>query len=226
MKQRTKWIVAVITAASASWAMAGPGYACGGCSNLIPVREQIVERNLCYVQQPVMIKRTTCVLESSPRVVWSEPSNPGHVIGSVVSAPFRLVGNSLAWTGSTISGDPYVRSSEFIEPVGERFTTVKVIRSRPLLQPVGEKITTVTTTKKIHHKKHMLKKVTYFSSPMLMPVGERVTTVKILHSKTLLEPVGEKITTTRYLKMRPVLEPVGERTIITRSYLNSWSSCD
>ena len=213
MKQRIKWIAALFVAASASLVLAGPSYGCG-CNRLAPVRERIVQSNSSTIEQPVLIQRsTTFVMESPSRTVWSEPSNPGLVIGSVVSAPFRAVGSGLAWTGRTLSGPEYVGSREYIEPMST-------------LEPVGERITTVTTTKTFHHKyfkRHMLKKVTY-SSSMLMPVGERFTTVKTFRSKTMLEPIGEKITTVKTFHRRVLLEPVGERIII-RSY-SPWSSCD
>lgn len=233
MKQRTKWLAGLFVAASASLLLAGPSYGCG-CHRLAPVRERIVQSNFCTFEQPVAIQRTTsCVMESPSSTAWSEPSNPGLTVGSVISAPFRAVGSGLAWSGRTLSGQPeYVGSREYIEPVGQ-------------LEPVGERFTTVTTTKTFHHKylkRHMLRKISY-SNSMLMPVGERFTTVKTFRSKTmlepigekittvktfhrrvLLEPVGEKITTIKYLKMRPVLEPVGERILI-RNY-SPWYSCD
>lgn len=229
-------------AASSGLALAGPG--CGNCSYMLqtsriePVREIIVQRSLCTVQQPLIIKEESkCLMESPSRLTWSEPATPFHALGNIVAAPFRLVGNSVAWTGRQLSG-----SSELIEsqpayvgerfttvttlkktthhkkhhmlykkvtyrsdsllPVGERFTTVKVIRNRPLLLPVGERFTTIKVIR---------------NRPLLMPVGERFTTVRVIHSKPLLMPVGEKITTIRTIKMRPVLEPVGERTTIIRT---------
>ena len=234
MKQRMQWIAALVMAASSGLALAGPG--CGDCLYMLktariePVREIIVQRSLCTVQQPLVIKQESRYLMESPsRLTWSEPATPFHAIGNVVAAPFRLVGNGVAWTGRQLSG-----SNELIEP-----------------QPayVGERLTTVTTLSKksIHHKKHhMSKTVTYRSDSMLLPVGERFTTVKVIRSKPLLEPVGErfttvrvirskpllmpvgeKITTIRTIKMRPVLEPVGERTIIrtSRVFVKPLNSC-
>jgi len=196
MKQSIKWIVALVAAASAVLVIAGPSYGCG-CQRLAPVRERIIQRNVCSMQQPVVLERT-CNWNGPYDVAWSQPTHPGLVVTSV--------DNNLAWTGRTLNGpSQFVSSSEFIEPVGER-------------------ITTLTTTKTFHHKyakRLIIKKVTY-SNSMLLPVGERFI------QKPLCEPVGERITTVKYLKMRPVLEPVGEKTIIrtTRVYSNSWNSCD
>ncbi|MEI8234534.1 MAG: hypothetical protein WCH57_07575 [Verrucomicrobiota bacterium] len=205
MKQRTQWIAALFTAASASLAMAGPGsglYGPYGSEGFGPYSQRVIrlepvgECNACNLQQPVVIKRTSCVMESSPGVVWSEPSNPAEALGNVIAAPFRLIGSGLAWTGRTLSGQPEIVSSrEYLEPVGERVTTV--------------------TTKTIKHtkcgKKVMLKKVTYLSQPQLMPVGERFVTIRTFRSQPLLEPVGERFTTIRTFRSQPLLEPVGER---------------
>ena len=203
MKQRTQWIAALLTAASASLAMAAEFYSsdlnCGYYSErLQPVREQIVERKITYVQQPVMIKRTTtCVME--PRsAYWSEPVSPVAAVGNVIAAPFRLIGSGLAWTGRTLSGG---------EPA-------YVGSSRAYIEPVGEQVTTVTTQSTMHHKyllrKHHLRKSLSYRSEVLMPVGERFTTTKVIRSRTL-EPVGERFTTMKVVRTRPILEPVGER---------------
>ena len=241
-------------AASSGLALAGPG--CGNCSYMLqtariePVREIIVQRSLCTVQQPLIIKEESkCLMESPSRLTWSEPATPFHALGNVVAAPFRLVGDSFVWTGRQLSGSSEViesqpayvgerfttvttlkktthhkkhhmlykkvtyRSNSMLLPVGERFTTVKIIRSRPLLEPVGERFTTIRYWK---------------SQPMLEPVGERFTTVKVIHSRPLLMPVGEKITTIRTIKMQPVLQPVGERTTIIRTsrvFVKPLNSC-
>ena len=224
MKQKTQWIAALFTVASAGLAMG-----CG-CSvekvRLEPVREKIIQQKICSIQEPVLINRTTYVTQTPSRSFWVAPSkeNPAYVIGNVFTAPFRAI------TGRSL-GEPDVLSSynyreRLLEPVGESFTTMKstsymcgkkhhltkkVTLHREMLLPVGERLTTVKVIR---------------TTPMLMPVGE-CTNLKVIHSKPLLMPVGEKITTIRYLKMKPVLAPVGEKTIIrtTRIYVNPWSSC-
>jgi len=211
MKRRIQWIAALFTAASAGLAM---GYSCSSETLLLtPVRERII------VEQPSSLN-------------WGTPF---HALGSVVSAPFVALGN--AFSGPSVRyvepvGERLTtyqrtwvtqRSSTMLMPVGERFTTVKIIRSKPLLQPVGERFIIVK------HHKTMLKPVGErflkgkHHKMLLKPVGERFTTVT-RYQKVLLEPVGEKITTIKYIKMAPVLEPVGERTIIrtTRVYSQPW----
>lgn len=200
MKLGIQWIAALATVASAGLA-SGCGYSSESV-RIAPVRELIVE-------QP-----------STPN--WGTPF---HVVGGLISAPFVALGNAftpsdrvvepvgerLTYSTATYQHRWSSRSSStMLMPVGERFTTVKIIRSKPLLKPVGERFITV----KRHHK------------TMLKPVGERFITVKRYH-KTLLEPVGERITTIKYIKMAPVLEPVGERTVIrtTRMYSQPWF-CD
>ena len=189
MKPRIQWIAALAMAASATVAFG----CCYTTTRVQPVREMIVE-------QP------------SSSLDWGAPF---RAVGNVVSAPFVALGNAFSPSDRYIEpvGErlsypmtTYRRtwtSRSVLMPVGERFTTVKIIRHKTL-QPVGERFVTVR-----HHHKVMLR-----------PVGERFTTVKIIRHKTVLEPVGEKITTIKYIKMVPVLEPVGERTIIrtTRVY--------
>ena len=252
MKQRMQWIAALFTAASASLAMAGPGFGFynGGCAcpsdrvvRLEPVREVIVKQQFLAVQRPLVVKQTTCLMEPrSSNLSWGTPF---HAAGSVISAPFVALGNTFSPSrvepvGERLSSydNTWTRSSRvtwrsepMLMPVGERFTTVKYIRSKPLLVPVGERI----TVKKIHHHKKMLKPVgerfttvkTYHKT-ILQPVGERFTTIRYIKTQPLLEPVGERVITTRRILMRPVLEPIGERTIIrtTRTYVNPWNSCD
>ena len=226
MKQKTQWIAALLTDASAGLAMG-----CG-CSSekvrLEPVRERIIEQNACSIQQPILINRTSYVTECPSRSFWVAPSkeNPSYVIGNVFTAPFRFV------TGRSL-GEPDVLSSynyreRLLEPVGEHFTTMKstscncakkrcttkkVTFHSQTLMPVGERLTTVKVIR---------------TTPLLLPVGEQCSNLRVIHSKPLLMPVGEKISTIRYLKMQPVLAPVGEQTIIrtTRTYVNPWSSCD
>ncbi|MDD5349624.1 MAG: hypothetical protein PHQ12_05385 [Chthoniobacteraceae bacterium] len=218
MKQRTQWIAALFTAASACLAVAGPGSglygpfgaegAYGGFGPysqqvIEPVGERIIQTNACDTGRVVLMKRSTYVMRSSPAVVWSEPANPAQVVGNVITAPFRLIGGGLAWTGRTLSGQP------------------DIVASRTILEPVGERVTTVTTKTTKHMKcgkKVTLKKVTFLSQPALMPVGERFTTVKVFRSSPMLEPVGERIITTRSFRSTPMLEPVGERLITVKTY--------
>jgi len=274
MKQRIQWIAALFVAASSGLALAGPG--CGDCLYMVktariePVREIIVQRSLCTVQQPLIIKEESrCLMGSPSRLTWSEPATPFHALGNVVAAPFRLVGNSVAWTGRQLSGSSEViesqpayvgerlttvttvskktihhkkhhtlykkvtyRSSPMLLPVGERFTTVKVIRSKPLLEPVGERFTTIRYWKTQPMLEPVGERFTTVkvirTRPLLMPVGERFTTVRVIQNRPLLLPVGEKITTIRTIKMQPVLEPVGERTTIIRTsrvFVKPLNSC-
>lgn len=274
MKQSIQWIAAMIMAASSGLALAGPG--CGDCSYMLktariePVREIIVQRSLCTVQQPLIIKEESkCLMGSPSRLTWNDAATPFHALGNVAAAPFRMVGSGIAWTGRQFSGPSEViesqpayvgerfttitkvskktthhkkhhmlykkvtySSSPALLPVGERFTTVKVIRSKPLLEPVGEKITTVRVIRNQPLLMPVGERFTTVrvirSQPLLMPVGERFTTVKVIRTQPLLMPVGEKITTIRTLKLRPVLEPVGERTTIIRTsrvFVKPLSSC-
>ena len=243
MKQKTQWIAALFTVASAGLALG-----CG-CSmenvRLEPVRERIIQQNTCAIQQPILINRTSYVTETPSRSFWVAPSkeNPAYVISNVFTAPFRAI------TGRSL-GQPDVLATynfreRLLEPVGERFTTVKstscdlrkkhcltkkVTLHKELLMPVGERFTTVKmirTTPLLTPVGEQYSSMKFVESkPLLMPVGEQCSSLKVIHSNALLTPVGEKITTIRYLKMEPVLEPVGERTIITRTYVNPWSSCN
>lgn len=159
------------------------------------------------MSQPVAIRRSY-VVESSPSVVWSEPSNPGAVLGNVIAAPFRLIGGGLTWTGRALSGQPeYVGSREYLAPVGERVVTTyrtQTIRhtpcgritymNEPALMPVGERFTTIRT---------------YRSAPLLEPVGERFTTVRTIRSYKML-PVGERFTTVKVIQHKRLM-PVGEK---------------
>jgi len=236
MKQRIQWIAALFTAASAGLAIAGPGPYSYGTFNcpvetvrIEPVREMIVQPQYCAVERPLVVRESTCLVEPRRTLDWGAPF---RTVGRVVSTPFVALGSSRyiepvgerLTTYSTVSTRRWSHKRTMLMPVGERFTTVKIIRSKKL-QPVGERFIV-----KKHHKK-MLKPVgerlitvkKYHKTTMLLPVGERFTTVKFC-SKPLLEPVGEKITTIKYVKMAPVLEPVGERTIIrtTRIYSQPW----
>lgn len=264
MKQRIQCIAALFMAMSAGMASAGPGsgpwgpfgtsgayggygpYAQRVSCDLEPVREVIMIRPTCIVQPRVIVRESSCLMES-PRTTW----RPLNTIGNVVSTPFRAVGSTLAWTGRTLSGErayvasqpTYLGSRTYLAPVGERFTTTKVISSKRMLLPVGEKITTVTTYKKsfTHHKwskKHHLSKSITYRSSSLLPVGEKITTVKYLHSKRMLQPVGERITTVktyrsgwlqpvgerittvRYLRSDPMLMPVGERFVTRKVFVS------
>ncbi len=191
MKSRLQWIVVLFTVVSTGMAM---GYSCS-TRYVAPVRERIV------VEEPSSLS-------------WGTPF---YAVGSVISAPFVALGNALSPSYAEPVGERFYPTSTYhhawirpsetrLMPVGERFTTVKVIRSRPM--PVGERIITVR-----HH----------YHKTMLKPVGERFRTVKIVRTRTMLEPVGER-TIIRTTRMMPVLEPVGERTIIrtTRVYSSPW----
>ena len=192
---KAQWLAALVTAASASLAF---GYGCSWETvRIAPVGERIV------VEQPSSLD-------------WGAPF---RTVGHVVSAPFVALGNAFSPSSSYIEpvGERFVTTypsvtyhRTMLMPVGERFTTVKILRSKTLLEPVGERFITVKT----YHKK------------MLKPVGERFITVK-RHHKMMLRPVGEKITTIKTIRMTPILEPVGERTIIrtTRVYTQPWL-CD
>lgn len=208
MKQRTQWIAALFMAASASLGVAGPGtgfygpYGSEGvyggfgpyarCVRLEPVGERIVTRQVVY-SQPMI--RQTCLMNTCPTSTYS---TPGQFVGNAITAPFRLVGSGLSWTGRTLSGQPAVVGS--LEPVGERYTTVRVIRSRPILEPVGERFTTVRVIR---------------SQPILEPVGERFTTVRVIRHRAILQPVGEKITVVHKVH-KPMLKPVGEKFTTTK----------
>lgn len=201
MKQRIQLVAILFTVASA-----GLAFGCG-CSSekvrLQPVREQIIERNVCPVSQPVVASRTAYVPEC-PSCYWVPPStsSPGYVIGNVLTAPFRLI------TGRSLGQPDVVKSYTYSEPVGKRITTV-----------TSHSTTHITNC-------GMTKKVTLHSESMLMPVGEQLTNVKVIRTKPLMEPVGEQITTIRHVEMKPVLEPVSERTIIKTTPVYSEPLCN
>ena len=224
MKHTTQWVAALITVASAGFAMG-----CGCSSNnvrLEPVREQIISPNVCSVQEPVLINRTRYVTETPSRTFWTAPSkeNPAYVIGNVFTAPFRAI------TGRSLGQPDVVASYDYRQPI---------------LQPVGERLTTVTTKSTgctCSKKYHLTRKVSYHCDSMLMPVGEQVTTVKVIRTKPMPMPVCERLTTVKVIH-NPCLQPVGElntscgcsepimpqpvgERIITRTYVNPWNSCD
>ena len=173
MKQRIPILTALVAVASS-----GIAWGCG-CSyhtttRIEPVRELIVQQ------------RSTCLMEPRSTVDWGAPF---RFVGNVVSAPFVAIGSALSPSERYIEpvGERLVysrpvyqerwTSRHMLLPVGERFTTVKIIRSRTLLEPVGERF--------LITKKH-------YTCKTLKPVGERFITVK--HHK-MLKPVGEKLTT-------------------------------
>ena len=167
MKQRIPLLTALV-------AVASTGIALGcGCSStrLAPVRELIV-------QQP-----STCLMETRSTVDWGAPF---RAVGSVISAPFVAIGSAFSPSERYVEpvGErlvytrPLYYRSTTLMPVGERFTTVKIIRSRTLLEPVGERF--------IITKKHCYSK-------SLKPVGERFLITK--HHTKMLKPVGEKLIT-------------------------------
>jgi len=203
MKYRIQLIAVLFTAVSAAWAMG-----CG-CSSqkvhLQPVREKIISSNACSLQNKVVINRTAYVPEC-PSCVWVPPStdNPGYVVGNVLTAPFRWI------TGRSLGQPDVVKTYNYAEPVGEKFTTL--------------------TTKSTSHFTacgSMTKKITLRSDSMLLPVGERLTTVKVIRLKPMPMPVAEQITTIRRVEMKPVCEPVGEKTIIrTTRIVSEPALCD
>jgi len=142
MNYKTQCLAVLFTTASAALAMAcGPTYS---CTRLAPVRERVIMDSCPY----------------SSYSTWSEPSpSLGSAIGSVITAPFRLVGGTLVWTGRALGGgfNP--------APVGER-----VIITKRSMSPVGERF---ITTQRFHHRRHMLR-----------PVGEKT----IVKKHTFLKP--------------------------------------
>ena len=192
MKQRIPMIAALMTVASAGVAL---GCGCSSQSvRLQPVREIIVQ------------KSSTCVMEPQSSVDWGAPF---RTVGNVISAPFVAIGNAFTPSERYVApvGERFVTTyptyrerlvyeSPTLMPVGERFTTVKIIRHRTLLQPVGERF---IITKR------------YYKTT-LRPVGERFTVVR--HHK-MLKPVGEKFIIVKHHKM---LKPVGEQLTTEKRY--------
>lgn len=200
MKQNCKWIAALFTAASATLAF-GCGF--GGCGytsyRAAPVGERVV-----YTQ-------------TYPGYYYNSPS-PGQVLGNVITAPFRLVGGALSWTGQALSGQP-----GYLEPVGERYTTVHVIRQPAMIEPVGERVTIIrhrTILEPVGERwvsggcntcgLSSFNRCGYSSCNSCMPVGERFTTVRVIRHR-MMEPVGERFITTRVIHHRTILQPVGEK---------------
>ena len=187
MKQRIKWIAALFTVASAGLAL---GCGCSSESpRLQPVRKIVV-------QQPA------CTMESSSTLGWGTHF---RTVGYVTSAPIvsnlyvEPVGERL-----TIYHGYSERSysSSCLMPVGERFTTVKVIRHEPILQPVGERFITVKSIR---------------TEPILQPVGEWFTTEKIIRSESSLQPVGEQFLRVKH-HHKKLIKPVGEKFIIEKRF--------
>jgi len=175
MKPRISCMAALLTVASTGIAM---GFGCSyETTRIEPVREVII-------QQP-----STYVMESRTTLDWGAPF---RAVGGIVSAPFVALGSAFS------------PSERYVEPVGERFTTVRIIRHRTMLEPVGERFVTV----KRYHK------------TLLMPVGERLITVKRYHKATL-RPVGEKFIIWKH-HQKAMLKPVGEKTSIQKTSLK-WS---
>ena len=176
----------------------------------------------CYTETVRIAPVRETIVQQPSSIDWGTPF---RAVGSVVSAPFVALGNALSPryvepVGERLITYPRVSyyhprvtsySRSTLMPVGERFTTVRVIRNGTMLEPVGERFVTLK-----HHK------------TMLKPIGERTTMKRHHHKKMMLKPVGERIITTTYIKRTPVLEPVGERTIIRTApvYSQPWWSCD
>ena len=121
----------------------------------------------CYTTTRVQPVREMIVEQPSSSLDWGAPF---RAVGNVVSAPFVALGNAFSPSDRYIEpvGErlsypvtTYRRtwmSRSELRPVGERFTTVKIIRHKTVLEPVGEKITTIKYIK---------------MAPVLEPVGER-----------------------------------------------------
>ena len=222
MKQYCKWMAALFTVASATAAFAWTGscsYGPFGASNcgyssyqLAPVGERVVYYNN-----------------------YNEPT-PGQVLGNTIAAPFHLVGSAFSWTGRTLSGQPAVVGYNGLEPVGERFSTVRVIRYRTLAPvgerfitrsyyggcnsclPVGERVITRTysgcsscgSSFSCPMQQRIVRIHTMRQAPQLLPVGERFTTVRIIRQQPMLQPIGERFVTIRTIQHRTLL-PVGEK---------------
>lgn len=168
----------------------------------------------------VLVQPSTCLMEPSTTLDWGAPF---RTAGRVISAPFVALGSAFS------------PSERYVEPVGERFTTVRIIRQRTVLEPVGEQCITL----KRYHKTllqpvgEQFITVRRYHKTLLQPVGERFISVKRYHKATLrpvgektilwkhhqkamLKPVGEQFKTQKYLK-KPMLKPVGEKTNIQKS---------
>ena len=208
MKQRIQMIGVLFTVASAGLAM---GCGCSSeSSRLAPVREVIIDQPQCAIERPVAVREfTTCVTESGSGFnFWS----PFRAVGSVISAPFVAVGHALSPSdryaepvGERLGGytsypdvayqqERSIRYSQRLMPVGERFTTTRIIHREPILQPVGERFITV---KRYHQT--------------MSPVGERYKSTRIIHKNTLLQPVGKWSTMSTAKHHKKMLKPVGEQ---------------
>ena len=146
-----QFIAVIVTVAST-----GMAFAWGNCCpNLEPVREKTIKHRTCPAPQRIVSRSTVYVpIDSSCHWVQPDRSAPTYVIGSVLTAPFRLI------TGRSL-GQPDV--------VGERIYS----------QPMGERVTTMTTTTKCSYDRcgdMKGKTTTSKSRTMLMPVGEKLTT--------------------------------------------------
>lgn len=201
MKQYCKWMAALFTVASATAAFAWTGscsYGPFGATNcgyssyqLAPVGERVAYYN------------------------YNEPT-PGQVLGNTIAAPFHLVGSAFSWTGRTLSGQPAVIGYNGLEPVGERYSTVRVIRYRTL-EPVGERFVTrryysgcnsCASSFSCPMRQRIVTLHTMRQAPRLLPVGERFTTVRIIREQPMLQPIGERFVT---IRTHRALLPVGEK---------------
>ena len=211
MKQKIHLITGLVTLASA-----GLAFGCG-CSlegpRLQPVREVIVQQ------------QTTCAMESTSSLDWGAPF---RTVGHVISAPFVAIGSAFSPSdryvepvGEQLTTCPGYYQREYtrtrLMPVGERFTTVKVIRE-PMLQPVGERFTTV---KVIRHEpilepvsEQILWRKHHHHIKVIKPVGERFISEKRYH-RTMLHPVSERFTTEK--RYHKTIKPVGEKVILQKS---------
>ena len=191
MKQRTQWITALLTVASAGVAM-GCGCSSETVRRIEPVREVIV-------QQP-----SVCLAESRSTLDFGAPF---RTVGRVISAPFFAIGNAFgpSYRYSEPVGEQLYSISSYqkssLMPVGERFTTTRVIRMQTLEEPVGERV----ILRKHHYR------------TFTEPVGERFTTRKHYY-RTTREPIGERIAVTKHHHHKKMLKPVGEKVSIKKSY--------
>ena len=177
MKHTIPWLAFLLTVTSTGFALG-----CGCHTRLAPVRERL----MCPA--PVASHRTVYVPECR-NCRWIPPStnNPAYVIGSIVTAPFRLL------TGRELGQPDVVASRDFVRMTPGKLVTVT--RTKPCYNACGEMTGKMTT-----------------KSTMLEPVGERITTVKVIRTKPM--PMHERCylgnAGTGYSAPSPGLPPVAE----------------
>ena len=140
--------------------------------------------------------RDTVYISECGNCRWIPPSthNPFYVLGSIVTAPFRLL------TGRELGHPDVVASRDFVTPGGSRLVTTT--RSQPVYDSCGR-----MTGKRI------------IKDRMLEPVGERITTVKVIRTVPMRKPLpvgehcffGKSTTTTKFSgESSSSLPPVAE----------------